>query len=364
MNIDDLDSDILRLEALKSRSDEIFSEIEKVTSADYSILSRSDDDISPPDIAAMVIFGIAGSAISNNEKLKELLDDIHTDASLKHPKTLLGKLLHHTGDNIDHVTRGGKSFATYLHRLYGGHDPFSIKGDNPFVVLCKQYGIPKGIIQAIRHLIADPFSKNGGVLPFSSFLDFTKEDGTVGNYLDEWSKEAAKGTGLSPQEAYAELFSIKAQDIGATTVTIVLAKLYIKIRNEIYKNQMRINSSYSKQEKYFSRIAESQLKLIALMTNIAGSATWGMIKHGGIPKVSIPAVLSLIRELITFFCLNYKDLKNIEGNTQLIMEDINLLENDIYIRAKILPSYETRDEYNDELDRGYNNFEALLSRSK
>ena len=115
----------------------------------------------------MLVFGFIGGAISNSEQLKDFLDNIHTDASSNNLKTFLGKFFHHKGDNIDHTTRGGKDFASYLHRLYGGHDPFSIgHGDNPFILLVKQYGIPKGILQAVMHLVADTFSKQGNITIF------------------------------------------------------------------------------------------------------------------------------------------------------------------------------------------------------
>lgn len=174
------------------------AEAKAYLAGDMSVLERSSDDIMWYDVLSAIAIGLIGSAITTSQKLTDFLHEVHADASLKNPETLLGKILHHSGDAIDHTTRGGKPFATYLHRLYGGHDPFSFgHGDNPFVLLCKQYGIPKGILQAIRHLVADTFSKNGGVLPGSPFLDFVREDGSVGNYIDEWSKEIAKGTGLS-----------------------------------------------------------------------------------------------------------------------------------------------------------------------
>jgi hypothetical protein len=127
--------DIQKIKDLHKENVVIFSEINNVTKNDYSTLSRSNNEISPVDISFMLIFGVLGATITNSEKLKEVLDDIHSDASLKNPKTLWGKLLHHKGDDIDHITRGGKPFATYLHRLYGGHDPFSLGPDNPFYVL-------------------------------------------------------------------------------------------------------------------------------------------------------------------------------------------------------------------------------------
>lgn len=245
----------------------------------------SQNDIMAVDVVSAIMIGLFGSVISTSDKLKLLLHEIHSDASLKKPKTFLGMLLGHVGDVIDKTTRGGKSFATYMHRLFGGHDVLSIgHGDNPFVLLCKQYGIPKGILQAMRHLIADTFSKNGGVLPGSSFLDFIREDGTVGNFIDEWSRKIASYTGLSSQEVYAELFAIKMQDVISIGVIDALLK--------IYKKSMLL----SKIRTCYTDIVSSQLKLIALFMAAIGSAGIGAIKHKGVVKNNIPVFLALACE--------------------------------------------------------------------
>lgn len=277
-------------------------------------LERSADDLMAYDVITAIFIGAIGSATTTSEKLNRLLDDIHTDASLKKPKTLLGMLLHHTGDEIDSITRGGKAFATYLHRLYGGHDILSLKGDNPFVVLCRQYGIPKGILQAIRHLVSDTFSKNGGVLPGSSFLDFVKSDGTVGNYLDEWAKDFAHGNGLSPQEVYSKLFSIRMQDIGATTVTNTLINLYAKSIGHI------------KGRKPLSRIGVSQLKIIALLTTVIGSAGAGIVIYHGVPKINIPAIAALSGETVKLLALDNKDIKALHKKNQDLEERMKKIE--------------------------------------
>jgi hypothetical protein len=346
---------IQKVEKLQRENEKIFSEISSITKNDYSILSRSNDEVSSVDIAFMLIFGIIGATISNNEKLKEVLDDIHSDASLKKPKTFLGKILHHRGDGIDHITRGGKPFATYLHRLYGGHDPFSLNTDNPFYVLVKQYGIPKGILQALRHLIADPFSKNGGVLPLSSFLDFTKEDGSVGNYIDEWSKAVAKGSGMNPQQVYSELFSIKAQDVCSTMVTVVLVKLYTTSRN-IIDNDIIHKYNETPENKYFSKIAISQLTLIALLSNVIGSVALGMVKNKDVPKINYPVAGALILEIFKFFRLNYADLKYIEKRTEKLEKEISIIEKQIFLRGNKLPTYKTCNGYIKEIENEYSSY--------
>lgn len=263
-------------------------------------LEKTADEHTCFDILTAIFIGLIGSFVSSGEKIKRLFDSVHTDASLKNPKMLIGKLLHHQNDCIDHASRGGKTFATYLHRLYGGHDILSVgHGDNPFVLLCKQYGIPKGIIQAIRHLVADSFSKCGGILPGTSYLDFTKEDGTVGNLIDEWAKDISHGKNCSPQTVFGQMFSIKMQDVCSTTVIDLLLNLYEK--------SIKISSK----RKAFSKIAKSQLRIIALLTVCTGAASVGLVKYKGIPKINIPAVSALIFEVGHLCILNSAELKSV-----------------------------------------------------
>ena len=339
----------LALTELKKETVLYFSQIEKSTCSDYSKIAILGEELSWFDVLSMLIFGFIGGAVSNSEKFKEFLDNIHSDASSNKPTSILGKLFHHKGDQIDHTTRDGKEFATYLHRLYGGHDPFSNHGDNPFVLLAKQYGIPKGILQALRHLIADTFSKQGGTLPFSSFLDFKNEDGSIGNYLDEWSKEVSKGTGLNPQQVYGELFTIKAQDVSSVLITDVLIKAYIKIR--------QLQNS----ELTFSKIGIIQLKIIAYLTNVLTSAIWGTIKNNGVPNLNIPAIFKLIIVIIKFYVLNYKELHKIKKSIAEFEKKVSLLEDQVYKRGENLPTYNDSSDYILEIDSQYDSFEKLLS---
>jgi len=330
-----------KLNLLKKNNDDLIICLENAKNIDYNLIGKTSDDISVPDISVMVIFGLIGAVITNNEALKNFLDNIHSDASLPKSKTIAGKILHHKGDIIDKVDRrGSESFTPFLHRLFGGHDILSFKGDNPIVLLTKQYGIIGGIINTIRHLVADTFSKQGMVLPGSSFLDFSK-DGKLTNHIAEWSKQASHGTKLTPAEAYSELFSIKMQDIGATTVTIILSHLYIKIA------------------KIESKVARSQLKIIALLTNITVSAIWGAIKHGGIPKISIPSVTALIKEVVTFFVVNYRELKELENKTSMLIQKGDILQSEVYATGKDLYTYDNPMDYIYELQRGQENFDRM-----
>jgi len=273
-----------------------------------------DDYLDKNDVITAVAVGIVGSVISTNEKLKLFLHAIHDDSSLNKPKKMLGKMLHHSGDYNDCISRGGRPFSTYLHRLYGGHDILSLQGDNPFTILCGQYGIPKGIVQAVRHSLADTFSKNGGVLPGSSFLDFKREDGNVGNYIDEWSKKMGRLVKLSSQEVYAELFSIKMQDIGSVAVIKLLLKGYEKAM------------VVSKLREGYSEIASSQLRIIALFTTALASFGLGAVQHKGIGKVNLPVFLALAHETTHLRSLNKKDIKMITERNDSLETRLAILE--------------------------------------
>jgi hypothetical protein len=328
-----------KLILLKKNNDALVVCLENAKEIDYNTIGKTSDDVSVSDISTMVIVGLIGAVITNSEALKHFLDDIHSDSSLSTPNTLLGNVLHHKGDAIDHVTRK-ETFAPYLHRLFGGHDILSFKGENPINLLTKQYGIMGGIIQAIRHLASDTFSKEGLTLPGSSFLDFTRE-GKISNHLAEWAQYSSQGTKLTPVEAYSELFTIRMQDIGATTVTIILVKLYEKIA------------------KIESKIAICQLKIIALLTNIVVSAVWGAVKHGGVPKISIPTIAALIKEVVAFFVLNYKELAELENKTSVLIQKGDILQAEVYATGRDLYSYDDSFEYIKELERGQRNFDQL-----
>ncbi len=281
----------------------------------YILLERSADDLEATDVLTAIFIGLIGCAASTSEKLQRLLDNVHSDASLDKPKTLLGMLLFHKHDKIDKVTRGGKAICTYLHRLYGGHDPASIgHGDNPFVILCKQYGIPKGILQTVRHLVADTFSKNGGVLPGSSFLDYRRADGTVGNLIDDWARQFARGSGFSPQEVYANLFSIRMQDIGSTTVINLLINLYAK------------SVENAKERQPLSKTGICQLKIVALLSTVIGSAATGIVIHHGVPKMNYPAVAALLHETGRLDSLNKRDVSDIHNRTELLKTRLDRIE--------------------------------------
>ena len=146
------------------------------------------------DYSFAIVIGILGAVIDTNEKLETFLDQVHqaANSSTKTGNAFIdfpAKLLHHQGDWIDTVptmqddghvinkflNRAAKEIKPGIwqggtntpHRIFWGHDILSFHEDNPIYISIKQYGVGKGILQAIRHIVADTCSKQGLPIPGS-----------------------------------------------------------------------------------------------------------------------------------------------------------------------------------------------------
>lgn len=207
------------------------------------------------DLAFCLIAGIAGTTINKNESIKKFLNSVHEDASIENPQTLLGKLLRHKGDYMDvppeisnFMDRSGHK-PRYPHRIMWGHDILSFGKDNPFYLLIEQYGVGRGILQAVRHLIADTCSTQGLPIPTSSWWDYSVEDGKpLGNRLIDFCKKVNQEVGRSNKgtafdnPTFNQLFSIRMQDVMAKGLTYALVKAYLLARG--VKNEIRITQIY------------------------------------------------------------------------------------------------------------------------
>ena len=88
---------------------------------------------------------------------------------------------------------------------------------NPFELMYQQKGL-MGIVQAVRHLLADTMSKQGLPVPGSSHLDTEREGGRPWNRIIDWVQGLsieAGGDKKMAQEIYSHMFTIRAQDIAA-----------------------------------------------------------------------------------------------------------------------------------------------------
>jgi len=211
---------------------------------DTEMVEKSESTLDGWDYCFAIAIGLAGAFISTNEAFGKYLDEIHkaasgTSGSYDFFQTAVGKLFNHQGDYIDIIerpfkNRNGGNADCLFHRLLWGHDILDFGEDNPFKLMYKQKGTI-GLLQAVRHLIADTCSKQGLPMPGSSFFDFEYEDNgkiKTSNYLIKVSKqlsEEAFGLKNKGQEIYSHLFTIRSQDVSGGAVVKILSFIYLKV---------------------------------------------------------------------------------------------------------------------------------------
>lgn len=222
---------------------------------------------------------------------------------------LLGKLLHHEGDHIDIIERpfknrnGGNAYCIF-HRLLWGHDILSIKEDNPFFLMFKQQGM-SGILQAVRHLLADTTSKQGLPLPGSSFLDIADENDStkVSNHLIQIAQQLsdeAFGNKMQAQELYSHMMTIRAQDVAAGTVVKLLSWLYLKVRG------------------ITDDLRSTEIRLIAYTVNFVGEAIIGSTRQNGVPYINIPLATAMVTTFGRFCYINDKEIRQLTKRTNAL----------------------------------------------
>lgn len=299
------------------------------------------DRISPPsnhplNYVLPLLYGGAGALISSSDAVNEFLADIH-DAKANEGG-IIGFLLGHKGDNIDTVRLEGRARRVFvnrfgtddvpfgLHRLFWGHDIFSIGPDNPFALLIDQYGVIKGIVQVFRHLIADTFSTQGLPIPFHSYLDYVSADGKVTNRLRDFANSAAefaKSNGhkkVTELDAFNRMFTIKAADVGATGLTWAMCAAHNRIMND------------------GDEAAAAQVKAIAFSAQFFGKAAIGMMKSG-IPFISWPTAMMTIKEIYSLYRLNYRDIAALEHRTEQLCAENARLEAEVFASGRDLVSH-------------------------
>jgi len=301
-----------------------------------------ESDMSAGDVLFAMFYGALGAVFASSGKIRDLLEHVHEDASIKNPKTPLGKLLHHFQDDIDTVVsadtgriftdRNNERISPRFHRVMRGHDPFSIRSDNPFLVLTRQHGLIKGIVQVFRHLAGDTFSRQGLVLPFHSFFDYA-QDGKLGNWLVTITEQVSGQGKVDALSAFNHLFTIHMQDILTQGLTWALCKAHIGmngIRDEVRATQFRF-TAYS--------------------TCFFTHAVIGMARQGGVPYLHWPAFGMMMREFYRLFRLNYGQIRELERRTAAIVEANIKLERQVFATGASLVSWEDGRGYIGELER-------------
>ncbi|MFD1886732.1 hypothetical protein [Paenibacillus wenxiniae] len=315
-------------------------------------VDNSPSELDGYDYAFSLVFGVLGGVFSSNKKIETMLDRIHTDSSKLNPKTLLGRLLQHNGDEIDQaiMPSGLKSFINRdgisrpeigFHRLMRGHDPFSKSGDNPFQLLCNQHGLLKGILQVFRHLTADTFSKQGLPIPFHSFFDYEKE-GKLSNWLLKVTKDSVKGNNVNQVTAFNHIFTVRMQDIASQGLLYALCEAYFLARE--IKDDIR----------------KTQLRIITYTSGFLTHGITGMARQSGVPYINWPMLSMLMKEMCVFLRLNYQEIKAMERITASIIDENKLLERQVFETGKSLISYSDGSGYIRELQKQDTIFEDLV----
>lgn len=312
-------------------------------------------DLDGWDYCFAVLFGLAGLLIVSKTKLAEYLEDIHKSASEASGdydwfQIMLGKLLHHKRDIMDQVdgsfiNRAGENAYGIFHRLLWGHDILSTGKDNPFCLMNKQSGGLRGILQVVRHLVADTFSCQGLPVPGSSHLDFRNPDtGNVTNHLIEISKRLSReaDSKIQAERVYAHMFTIRVQDVAAGAIVKLFSNAYFLARG--IKDEIRI----------------AQFRLIAYSVNFFGEAVYGCTNQGGIPYINLPLASLMITSLRKLYYMNYKEICKLREKTdELVKQDNGLLASSQRI-SRELPSHRGGEEYCLELINGQQNVDDLL----
>ena len=304
-------------------------------------------ELLPIDYSMAMLLGVIGAFITSSKNVEKFLNEIHEIASTPAKgsddiyKKIVKFLLGHNGDYIDSVPvkEGDKVVRRFVtrqaeeagdayimtsarsgpHRIFWGHDILSFGKDNPFVIMQKQMPGLKGIVQTIKHLTADTFSKQGLPIPTSSWWDYTYTDKRgverTGNKLLDYcnkvyemstSKDKINVTGAN-NDIFNHMFSIHIQDIGTQKLGSVLCDRYLsykKISNEATKHQF---------------------KLIFAAVLFYMNSIIGMVKYA-IPYINWAAALMMIKELTGMMWESNKETYQLQRVTDRLLKETDNLE--------------------------------------
>lgn len=330
------------------------AELEIPSAADLTLIEKCSSSLDAWDYCYAIAIGLAGVFISTNEEFAQYLDQIHkaaSDSSGEYDRfqAFLGKALHHEGDHIDMVERpfknrnGGNAYCLF-HRLLWGHDVFSVGEDNPFALMYNQKGLT-GILQAVRHLLADTASKQGLPLPGSSFLDVIDESNKTSNYLIKVAQQLSEETtGLKTgaQEIYSHMMTIRAQDVAAGVIVKAMSELYFLIR--------RIDDE----------IRQTEIRFIAYAINFFGEALVGCIRQNGVPYINIPLAGAMGVSFAQFYYYNEKEIKQLADTTKEIHDWTNAIEARLHNPVLVLDKHDSADALIQAANTADANVEELL----
>lgn len=341
---------------LDSLSLQCKGEIEAWGYIDTNAIEKSASSLDAWDYCFSIAVGMAGAKITTSEQLEVYLNDIHHAASgatgdYTKFQEFLGALLHHQGDAIDKfatekhfINRAYEAADIGYHRLLWGHDILNFSANNPFKLMFDQQGV-SGILQAVRHLIADTTSKQGLPFPGSSYFDHVNENGKVSNYLIELAKKlSVESTGnmRNAQSIYSHMFTVRAQDIMGGGAITSLALIYFKIRG--------IQDS----------VRKVQFRLIAYSVAFFGEAFLGAAKQGGVPYINIPLAAVVFKNLAQLYYFSIKETRQLHDKTYELIVQGDELSTCVATTGEDLIAFDNADAYIKELSLGQSNVDSLI----
>lgn len=309
------------------------------------------------DYSFAMLLGIIGALITSSKKGEQLLDKIHqiasegTKSSDDTFKKIIKFLLGHQGDYIDSVPvlEGGQTARKFVtrqakeigdayimngsrsgpHRIFWGHDILSFKKDNPFAIMQKQIPGTKGIVQTIKHLTADTFSKQGLPVPTSSWWDYTYTNNNgvkkVGNKLVDFcnslyersnAKEKISVTGAN-NDIFNHMFSVHIQDIGTQQFGKILCDRYLKYA--------KINTIS----------VQHQFKFIFSVVLFYLNCLIGAIKYA-IPYINWCAALMMIKEFGLMMMESNRETVKLQTVTDELLKEADELEKRIMFTSQYI----------------------------
>jgi hypothetical protein len=348
-----MENSIKKLNQLSTRSQEAMASFGYVN---LSELEQSPSSLDAWDYCFSIAVGMAGATIATSEQLELYLNDIHHAASgatgdYSKLQGFLGSLLHHQKDAIDKlpsqknfINRAFEPADIGYHRLLWGHDVFDLRDDNPFKLMINQQGV-SGILQTVRHLIADTTSKQGLPFPGSSSLDYQNVNGKTSNYLINISKKLSQesvGNMRNAQSIYSHMFTVRAQDILGGGAITGFDALYFKLRG--------INDS----------IRKVQFRLISYAVAFFGEAMIGALKQGGVPYINIPLAATVFKNLVQLYYFSIKETQQLHDHTLELINNDDILFDGVLATCDGLVSYDNANGYLNELDRGQKKVDSLI----
>ena len=201
-----------------------------------------------------------------------------------------------------------------------------------------------GILQAVRHLLADTASKQGLPLPGSSYLDIVDENNKTSNYLimvaQQLSEESA-GLKSNAQEIYSHMMTIRTQDITAGVVVKLVTELYFLIR--------RIDD----------KIRRAEIRLIAYTVNFLGEAVVGCVRQNGVPYINLPLAGAMATSFARLCYLDSKEVRSLAAKTEMVHDQVDALEKQATLQV-VLPEMACADDYIRAADTADATAEELL----